>query len=73
MIAHIKELSVKRKKWLTEEAFKDGVVICQSVPGATAMQMAAYVGLRARGVRGGCPGRSSCSQSWHRSLVSFSI
>ena len=52
MIAHIKEMSVKRNQWLTEETFKDGVVICQSVPGATAMQMAAYVGLRARGVRG---------------------
>jgi chromate transporter len=52
MIAHIKELSVKRNKWLTEETFKDGIVICQSVPGATAMQMAAYVGLRVRGVRG---------------------
>jgi chromate transporter len=52
MIAHIKEMSVLRKKWLTGETFKDGVVICQSVPGATAMQMAAYVGLRAGGVRG---------------------
>lgn len=52
MIAHIKEMSVKQSKWLTEETFKDGVVICQSVPGATAMQMAAYVGLRAGGVRG---------------------
>jgi len=52
MIAHIKEMSVTRNKWLTEETFKDGVVICQSVPGATAMQMAAYVGLRLRGVRG---------------------
>ena len=52
MIAHIKELSVKRNRWLTEETFKDGIVICQSVPGATAMQMAAYVGLRVRGVRG---------------------
>ena len=52
MIAHIREMSVKRNKWLTEETFKDGVVICQSLPGATAMQMAAYVGLRARGVRG---------------------
>ena len=52
MIAHIKEMSVKRNKWLTEETFKDGVVICQSVPGATAMQMAAYVGLRSGGVRG---------------------
>lgn len=52
MIAHIKEMSVNRNKWLTEETFKDGVVICQSVPGATAMQMAAYVGLRARGIQG---------------------
>jgi chromate transporter len=52
MIAHIKEMAVKRKKWLTKETFKDGVVICQSVPGATAMQMAAYVGLRSGGVRG---------------------
>jgi len=52
MIAHIKEMSVIRNKWLTEETFKDGVVIFQSVPGATAMQMAAYVGLRAKGVRG---------------------
>ena len=52
MIAHIKEMAVIRNKWLTGETFKDGVVICQSVPGATAMQMAAYVGLRVRGVRG---------------------
>ena len=52
MVAHIKEMSVKRNGWLTEETFKDGVVICQSMPGATAMQMAAYVGLRVAGVRG---------------------
>jgi chromate transporter len=52
MIAHIKDMSVKRNKWLTEETFKDGVVICQSLPGATAMQMAAYVGLRTAGLRG---------------------
>jgi chromate transporter len=52
MIAHIKEVSVTRNRWVTGETFKDGVVICQSVPGATAMQMAAYVGLRVGGVRG---------------------
>ena len=52
MIAHIRELSVKRNRWLKEETFKDGVVLCQSMPGATAMQMAAYVGLRAGGLRG---------------------
>ena len=52
MIAHIRDLSVKRNRWLMEETFKDGVVLCQTMPGATAMQMAAYVGLRAGGLRG---------------------
>jgi len=52
MIAYIKELSVNRNKWLDEETFKDGVSLCQSMPGATAMQMAAYVGLRSNGLTG---------------------
>ena len=52
MIAYIKELSVNRNKWLDEATFKDGVSLCQSIPGATAMQMAAYVGLRSNGVIG---------------------
>ena len=53
MIAHIKELSVLRNRWLTEESFKGGIALCQSMPGATAMQMAGYVGLRS----GGCKAR----------------
>ena len=52
MIAYIKGMSVTRHKWLDEDTFKDGVALCQSIPGATAMQMAAYVGLRARGITG---------------------
>ncbi len=52
MIEHIKAMAVSRLGWLDEETFSDGVAICQSVPGATAMQMAAYVGLRAGGVQG---------------------
>ena len=52
MVAYIKELSVKKNKWLNEETFNDGVVICQTIPGATAMQTAAYVGLKTRGIRG---------------------
>ena len=52
MVAYIKELSVKQNTWLDEQDFKDGVVICQSIPGATAMQTAAYVGLRTRGIKG---------------------
>jgi chromate transporter len=52
MIVHIKELSIKKNTWLDEERFKDGVVLCQSIPGATAMQMAAYVGLKTKGLGG---------------------
>ncbi len=52
MISYIRELSVKRNKWLDDETFKDGVALTQSIPGATAMQMAAYAGLKSRGVGG---------------------
>ncbi len=52
MVAYIKEMAVMRHKWLDGEKFKDGVALCQTIPGATAMQTAAYVGLRARGIVG---------------------
>jgi len=52
MVVHIKEMAVTRHNWLDEERFNDGVALCQSIPGATAMQTAAYVGLRARGIAG---------------------
>jgi chromate transporter len=52
MVAHIKELSTQRNQWLDENDFKNGVALCQSIPGATAMQTAAYVGFRVRGISG---------------------
>ena len=52
MVAYIRDLSVKRNQWIDEKTFKDGVALAQSIPGATAMQMAAYVGLRSRGIGG---------------------
>ena len=52
MVAYIRHLSVDKKGWLKARAFDDGVALCQAVPGATAMQTVAYVGLRARGVSG---------------------
>lgn len=51
MVAYIGNLAVKKHRWLSQESFQDGVALCQSVPGATAMQTAAYVGLRAGGPR----------------------
>jgi chromate transporter len=52
MVAYIGELAVQRKKWLDQPTFKTGVALAQSIPGATAMQSAAYVGLQTKGLFG---------------------
>ncbi len=52
MVAHIRELSTVRHQWLDENDFKNGVALCQSIPGAIVMQVAAYVGLKVRGISG---------------------
>jgi chromate transporter len=52
MIAYIRKMAVDQKHWLDEKAARDGIALCQTIPGATAMQMSAYIGFRARGVGG---------------------
>jgi chromate transporter len=52
MVAYIGDLAVKKRKWVSDDSFRDGVALCQSIPGATAMQAAAYAGLRAGGAVG---------------------
>lgn len=52
VIPYIEELVVGRNQWLEKSTFKDGVVICQVIPGATGMQVAAYVGLKTKGIMG---------------------
>lgn len=52
MVVYIREMAVERNQWLDEATFRDGIALCQTIPGATAMQTAAYVGLRARGLSG---------------------
>lgn len=52
MVAYIRRMAVEQKGWLDSESFRDGVALCQVIPGATAMQASAYVGLRKRGVMG---------------------
>jgi chromate transporter len=51
MVAYIGQLAARRG-WLSREEYSEGVALCQSIPGATAMQSAAFVGLRTSGVRG---------------------
>ena len=52
MVPYIGKMAVEQRKWLDEETFRNGVALCQAIPGATAMQTAAYVGFRSRGVAG---------------------
>jgi len=52
MVAYIGKMAVEKKRWMSKESFLDGVALCQLIPGATAMQTSAYVGLKTRGVMG---------------------
>jgi len=52
MIPYIRKVTVEQKKWIDGGSFRDGLAFCQTIPGATAMQMSAYVGLKARGLAG---------------------
>jgi chromate transporter len=52
MIAYIRRVTVEQKRWLDANTFSEGVAMCQMIPGATAMQVTAYVGLKKRGVSG---------------------
>jgi chromate transporter len=52
MIAYIRRATVEQKNWLDADSFNDGVALCQMIPGATAMQVTAYIGLKKRGIAG---------------------
>ncbi|GAB6037933.1 chromate efflux transporter [Fundidesulfovibrio butyratiphilus] len=52
MVWHIRALAAERRRWITEEDFRLGLSLCQMIPGATAMQVAAFVGFRLRGLAG---------------------
>ncbi|MGD0576116.1 MAG: chromate efflux transporter [Anaerolineales bacterium] len=52
MVAYVRRMAVDQKHWLDEQDFRNGVALCQVIPGATVMQAAAYVGLRTRGLIG---------------------
>ncbi|MEN6396433.1 MAG: chromate efflux transporter, partial [Methanoregula sp.] len=52
MVTYIRKMTVEEKGWLDGAVFDEGVALCQAIPGATAMQVAAYAGLRIRGAAG---------------------
>lgn len=52
MVAYIRKLAVEKHRWIDIPEFESGLSFCQVIPGATAMQVAGYVGLRTRGFPG---------------------
>lgn len=52
MVPYIRKVAVEQRAWLTPRQFQDGVALCQSIPGATVMQLVAYIGLRVDGPLG---------------------
>ncbi len=49
MMAHLKADLVGKRHWLAEQEFKEGMALCQVIPGATMVQMCTYTGYRLRG------------------------
>jgi chromate transporter len=52
IVVYIRQLAVEKMRWMQETSFFEGVALCQILPGATAMQTAAYVGFYVRGLLG---------------------
>jgi chromate transporter len=52
MIAQIRQLIVRQRRWLSEEEYLDAVSLAQSLPGANAVNAITYIGLKLDGLRG---------------------
>jgi chromate transporter len=52
ILAQIRRLVVRERRWLSDEEFLDAVSLAQSLPGANAANAITYVGLKLGGMRG---------------------
>ena len=52
MSAHVRKHIVDKKQWLDANTFDSGLALCQVIPGAIIMQLAAYIGLKLKGTKG---------------------
>ena len=50
IVPYMRALAVERRRWVDPEGFDRANAIAQVVPGAISVQVAAYVGLRLRGL-----------------------
>ena len=52
MMAYLKSDLAGKRGWLSEQEFKEGMALCQVIPGATMVQMCTYTGYRLRAIQG---------------------
>ncbi len=52
MMAYLKSDLVGKRHWLSDQEFKEGMALCQVIPGATMVQMCTYTGYRLGGIPG---------------------
>lgn len=52
MMAYLKSDLVGKRHWLSEQEFKEGMALCQVIPGASMVQMCTYTGYRVGGIQG---------------------
>ena len=52
ILAHMKSIFVKKKKWVSEQEFMDGLSLAQLLPGATGITLMGYLGFRLKHFRG---------------------
>lgn len=52
VLAQIRALTVRKRRWLTDSDFAEAVALAQSLPGTSAGNSVTYIGLRLRGWRG---------------------
>jgi chromate transporter len=54
VLAMIRTLTVRKRRWLTDSEFAEALALAQSLPGTSAGNSVTYIGLRLRGWRGAC-------------------
>ncbi len=52
MAAETKKNIVKKRKWISEEEFLNGLALAQLLPGATFVSLTVYIGYKLRGIAG---------------------
>lgn len=54
VIAQIRVMAVRRRRWFTEHEFAEAFALAQSLPGTSAGNAVTYIGWRLRGIGGAC-------------------